>query len=31
LLLSVPRRKRTWFAGLWANASDPPVIHGAAG
>ncbi len=30
LLLSVPRRKRTWFAGLWANASDPPVIHGAA-
>ena len=31
LLLSVPRRQRTWFAGLWANASDPPVIHGAAG
>lgn len=29
LLLSVPRRKRTWFAGLWANASDLPVIHGA--
>lgn len=29
LLLSVPRRKRTWFAGLWANASDPPIIHGA--
>jgi hypothetical protein len=29
LMLSVPRRKRTWFAGLWANASAPPVIQGA--
>ncbi len=28
LLLSVPRRKRAWFSGLWANASAPPVIHG---
>ena len=28
LMLSVPRRKRTWFAGLWANASAPPIIHG---
>ena len=28
LLLSVPRRKRAWFAGLWANASAPPVISG---
>jgi hypothetical protein len=28
LMLSVPRRKRAWFAGLWANASAPPVIHG---
>ncbi len=27
LMLSVPRRKRAWFAGLWANASAPPVIH----
>ena len=28
LLLSVTRRKRAWFSGLWANASAPPVIHG---
>lgn len=28
LMLSVPRRKRDWFSGLWANASAPPVIHG---
>jgi Transposase DDE domain group 1 len=28
LMLSVPRRKRAWFSGLWANASAPPVIHG---
>ena len=28
LMLSVPRRKRAWFAGLWANASGPPVTHG---
>jgi len=28
LMLSVPRQKRAWFAGLWANASAPPVIHG---
>jgi len=28
LMLSVPRRKRAWFAGLWANASAPPAIHG---
>ena len=26
LLLSVPRRKRAWFAGLWANASAPPLL-----
>lgn len=26
-MLSVPRRKRAWFAGLWANASPPPVVH----
>jgi hypothetical protein len=26
LLLSVPRRKRAWFAGLWANATGPPVL-----
>ena len=25
LLLSVPRRKRAWFVGLWANATGPPV------
>ena len=25
LLLSVPRRKQSWFAGLWANATGPPV------
>ena len=30
LMLSVPRRKRAWFAGLWANASAPPVIPGLA-
>ena len=28
LMLSVPRRKRAWFSGLWANASAPPVILG---
>ena len=28
LMLSVPRRKRAWFSGIWANASAPPVIHG---
>lgn len=28
LMLSVPRRKRAWFAGLWAHASAPPVIPG---
>jgi hypothetical protein len=26
LMLSVPRKKRPWFAGPWANASAPPVI-----
>lgn len=26
LMLSVPRRKRAWFSGLWANASAPPII-----
>jgi hypothetical protein len=26
LLLSVPRRERAWFSGLWANASAPPII-----
>lgn len=28
LMLSVPRRKRAWFVGLWANASAPPLIPG---
>lgn len=28
LMLSVPRKKRAWFAGLWTNASAQPVIHG---
>ena len=28
LMLSVPRRKRAWFSGLWANASAPPLIPG---
>lgn len=28
LRLSVPRRKRAWFSGLWANAAAPPVIPG---
>ncbi|WP_169602257.1 IS3 family transposase [Methylococcus geothermalis] len=28
LMLSVPRRKRAWLAGLWANASAPPFIPG---
>lgn len=27
LLLSLPRRKRDWFSGLWANASAPPDIN----
>ncbi len=31
LMLSVPRQKRAWFAGLWANASAPPVIPGLQG
>jgi len=26
LVLSVSRRKRAWFSGLWANAAAPPVI-----
>ncbi|MGQ9659833.1 MAG: hypothetical protein ACUVT0_07020 [Thermochromatium sp.] len=30
-MLSVPRRKRAWFAGLWANASAPPPIPGLQG
>jgi hypothetical protein len=28
LMLSVPRKKCAWFAGLWANASPPPFIPG---
>ena len=27
LLLSVPRKKRAWFCGLWANASGPPCCE----
>jgi hypothetical protein len=30
LMHSDPRRKRAWFSGLWANASEPPVIPGLA-
>ena len=30
LMLSVPRRSRAWFSGLWAHASAPPVIPGLA-
>lgn len=30
LMLSVPRKKRAWFAGLWANAAAPPVIPSLA-
>lgn len=26
LMLSVPRRRRAWFDGLWINAGHPPVI-----
>ena len=26
LILSVPRRRRAWFMGLWSNAGHPPVI-----
>ena len=26
LVLSVPRRRRGWFEGLWSKAGDPPVI-----
>lgn len=26
-MLSVPRRKRAWFASLWTNASTLPVIQ----
>jgi hypothetical protein len=25
LMLCLPRKKRAWFAGLWANASAPPL------
>jgi hypothetical protein len=28
LLLSVPRRRRAWFAGLWANATQPAFCLG---
>jgi hypothetical protein len=28
LRLSVPRRKRAWFSGRWANAAAPSVIPG---
>jgi hypothetical protein len=31
LLLSVPRRKRAWFTGLWAHASAPPHLPGLVG
>lgn len=31
LLLSVPRRKRAWFSGLWDNASSPIVFPGLGG
>jgi Transposase DDE domain group 1 len=32
LVLSVPRRKRAWFAGLWAHAAAPTLIpSGLAG
>lgn len=27
LLLSLPRRKRIWFSGLWTNASRPPTLN----
>ena len=27
LLLSLPRKKRAWFSGLWANASDVPCYE----
>ena len=30
LILSVPRRRRAWFMGLWSNAGHPPVIPLAA-
>jgi hypothetical protein len=30
LILSVPRRRRQWFMGLWSNAGHPPVIPVAA-
>ncbi len=30
LLLSVPRRRRAWFAGLWANAGQSPTIPDSA-
>lgn len=29
LMLSVPRKKRAWFAGLWANAAAPPRLSRA--
>jgi hypothetical protein len=29
LILSVPRRRRDWFMGLWNNSGLPPVIHPA--
>lgn len=30
LMLCLPRRKRAWFSGLWANAAAPPLIPGLA-
>ena len=26
LILSLPRRRRAWFMGLWSNSGQPPVI-----
>jgi hypothetical protein len=26
LILSVPRRRRGWFEGLWSHAGDPPTV-----
>ena len=26
LILSLPRKRRAWFMGLWTRSDDPPVI-----
>jgi hypothetical protein len=30
LILSLPRKRRAWFMGLWSNSEHPPVIPAPA-